>query len=78
MATKKIVSSKINGIGVMRQFVTQGKSKGISDQINGRALKKAYCGIDNDNITTYVQKRQWVISLNDYLYPPYVECEYVM
>lgn len=78
MATKKIVGSKMNGIGVMRQFKTDGKTKGISDQISGKALKKAYCSIDNDNITTYVQKRLWVINLNDYLYPPYVECEYVM
>ena len=78
MATKKIVASKINAIGAMRQFTTNGKSKGLSDSFSDKALKKAYCSIDNDNITTYVQKREWVITLNDYLYPPYVECEYVM
>ena len=78
MATKKIVASKINAIGAMRQFKTDGKSKGLFDQISDKALKKPYCSIDSDNITTYVQKREWVINLNDYLYPPYVECEYVM
>jgi hypothetical protein len=48
------------------------------DNIDGRALKKSYCSYDNDNVTTYVQKKEWVINLNDYLFPPYVECEYVM
>ena len=78
MATKKIIASKTNATGAMRQFTTNGKSKGLADPLSGRALKKAYCSVDNDNITTYVQKREWVLTLNDYLYPPYVECEYVM
>ena len=78
MATKKIVASKINAIGAMRQFKTDGKSKGLFDQISDKALKKAYCSIDNDSITTYVQKKEWIPNLNEYLYPPYVECEYVM
>lgn len=78
MATQKIVSSKINAIGAMRVFKTDGKYKGFSDEFSDRALKKPYCSIDNDNVTTYVQKKEWNISLNDYLFPPYVECEYVM
>ena len=74
MANKKTVISKINATGAMRQSKSGIKT---NDKISGRALKKAYCSIDNDNITTYVQKKEWVISLNDYLFPPYVECEYV-
>jgi hypothetical protein len=75
VANKKTVISRINSIGAMRQNITGVQ---VNDKISGRALKKAYCSIDNDSITTYVQKKEWVISLNDYLFPPYVECEYVV
>lgn len=78
MANKKIIASKINATGAMRTFTQGGKSKGLFDQFSDKALKKAYCSIDNDSITTYVQKKEWVASLSEYLYPPYVECEYVM
>ena len=72
---KKIVISRINAIGAMRDSAPKAKTV---DKISGRALKKVYCSIDNDSVTTYVQKKEWVISLNDYLFPPYVECEYVI
>ena len=72
---KKIVISRINSIGVMRQATPNRK---VIDKISDRALKKVYCSIDNDSVTTYVQKKEWVISLSDYLFPPYVECEYVV
>ncbi len=72
---KKTVVSKINAVGAMRQNVQSTKT---IDTFSGRALRRIYCSIDNDNVTTYVQKKEWVISLNDYLFPPYVECEYVI
>jgi hypothetical protein len=71
---KKTIVSKINAIGAMRQNKTNLKT---IDKPSERALRQIYCSIDNDNITTYVQKKEWVITLNDYLFPPYVECEYV-
>jgi hypothetical protein len=70
----RIVISRIRATGSVR--MTTPTTKTI-DQVDGRALKKAYCSYDNDNITTYVQKKEWAINLNDYLFPPYVECEYV-
>jgi hypothetical protein len=73
--SNRIVVSKIRATGSMRSALPNTKTR---DQIDGRALKNAYCSYDNDNITTYVQKKEWVINLNDYLFPPYVECEYVM
>ena len=72
---KRIVISRIKATGSMRSALPNTKS---IDNIDGRALKKNYCSYDNDNVTTYVQKKEWVITLNDYLFPPYVECEYVM
>ena len=72
---KRIVISRIRATGSMRSALPNTKS---IDNIDGRALKKNYCSYDNDNVTTYVQKKEWVINLNDYLFPPYVECEYVM
>ncbi len=58
----------------MRQNVGSVKT---TNKISDRALKKAYQSIDNDNITTYVQKKIWIVGLNDYLFPPYVEPNYV-
>lgn len=75
---KKIVISRINSSGSVRNFKTGNKSTGISNQIDGRALADNYCSEDNDNITTYVQLKQWSIELTKYIYPPYVECEYVV
>ena len=72
---KRIVISRIRATGSMRSALPNTKT---IDQKDGRALKKGYCSYDNDSITTYVQKKEWVINLNDYLFPPYVECEYVM
>ena len=72
---KKTIVSKINAIGAMRENI---KSTKTIDKPNGRALRKIYCSIDNDSVTTYVQKKSWVVTLNDYLFPPYVECEYVV
>jgi hypothetical protein len=74
MVSKKIIVSKINAIGAMRQNL---KSLKTTDQPSGNALRKIFCSKDNDNVTTYVQKKEWVISLNDFLFPPYVDCEYV-
>jgi hypothetical protein len=75
MAAKRVVISKINGTGVVRQNTT---SKVFKDRFEGKLLNEPSCSIDSDNLTTYVQIREWVIDKNDYLYPPYVECEYVI
>jgi hypothetical protein len=74
MATKRVVISKINGTGVVRQNTT---SKVYKDQIENKS-KAFSCSIDSDSLTSYVQKKEWVITKSDYLYPPYVECEYVI
>ena len=77
MSNKKIIISRINAIGALRQNPMTLKSKPTNDNFSGRALKKPYCSYDNDNITTYVQQKEWNIINNNYLFPPYVECEYV-
>ena len=61
---KRIVISRIKATGSMRSALPNTKS---IDNIDGRALKKNYCSYDNDNVTTYVQKKECVINLNDYL-----------
>ena len=73
---KRILISKINSVGSMRNNSSFSKR---SDNISGNSLNanRPYCSIDNDNITTYVQKKVWVVEKSIYQYPPYVECEYV-
>jgi hypothetical protein len=77
MSNKKIIITKINAIGALRQNIPSLLSSPTNDQFSGRGLKRPYCSYDNDNVTSYVQKKEWDIALNDYLFPPYVECEYV-
>jgi hypothetical protein len=36
------------------------------------------CSEVSDNKTTYVQKKEWDIALQQYKYPPYVDCDYVL
>lgn len=74
MASKKVVISRINTAGSIRQFKTTDKSL---DTFDGKSLKAVLCDSENDNKTTYVQKKIWSVTLNDYLFPPYVDCEYV-
>lgn len=74
MANKKVVISKINAPSAMRNIQQTTKN---DQKISGRALDKNYCSEDYDSITTYVQLKVWSIELTKYLYPPYVECEYV-
>jgi len=77
MASDKIVISKINSAGTTRTYTNVTPTKAVTDQIDGRALTANYCDQNNDGITTYVQKKEWVIAENDYRFPPYVGCEYV-
>jgi hypothetical protein len=74
MAIKKTVFSKINVIGSVRQSVTTNKTL---DSV-GESGREISCSIDNDNKTTYVQQKEWDIELNDFKFPPYVECDYVV
>lgn len=78
MANKKVVISKINSVGSVRNFKTRNKIAGAPNQIDGRALEDNYCSEDNDSITTYVQLKNWSVELTKYIYPPYVDCEYVI
>lgn len=68
---KRIVISKNNEISSVRDFITPNKNL---DNIKSNNL--LYCSLDFDNITTYVSKQIWVE--NQYQYPPYVQCEYVV
>ena len=75
MAGKKILISKINGTGVVRQNTT---SKVFKDRVEGKLFNEPSCSIESDSLTSYVQRKEWVIEKSDYLIPPYVECEYVL
>ena len=75
MATKRVIISKINGVGVVRKNAT---SKVFKNRFEGKISREPSCSIDNDDLTTYVQIKEWVIDKKDYLHPPYVECEYVI
>jgi hypothetical protein len=73
--TNKIIISKANEIGSLRNM---GSGDNKTTKIGGKVIKHIYCSYDNDSVTTYVQQKEWIPTLNDYLYPPYVECEYVL
>jgi hypothetical protein len=81
MKPNKTIYSKINSVGAIRYNKPSSKffdkSCGCDEKITDNT-KKNSCSRDNDSITTYMQKKTWVIALNDYLFPPYVECEYVV
>ena len=51
------------------------------DKKDGRALQRNVdaikCSPESDGTTTYVQKKEWVEVIENYQYPPYVDCEYV-
>jgi hypothetical protein len=51
------------------------------DKKDGRALQRNVdaikCSPESDGTTTYVQKKEWVEAIENYQYPPYVDCEYV-
>lgn len=70
-----ILISKQNGIGVVLQ--NPNFSKNV-DPTSGKSLNYPSCSDISDNLTTYVLKSTWVTALNNYLFPPYVECEYVV
>jgi hypothetical protein len=73
MAGRRIVITKINTVGSMRNNAAFTKNK---DRIDGGALNSVYCSIDHDNLTTYMRKEVW--DLTKYKYPPYVQCDYVI
>jgi hypothetical protein len=75
MVNKKVVVSKINAVGAIRQNSLSAKS---SDQTGLGITTAISCSLEFDNKTTYMQEKIWSLSLNDYLYPPYVECDYVV
>jgi hypothetical protein len=60
------------------RYVNGEISKDHSDNkdkaIEMMALK---CSELSDNKTSYVQKREWDIAVQNYRYPPYVDCDYV-
>jgi len=73
MVKNKTVITKIVTPGAMRQSV---RKDDFTQRIDKRATKIA-CSAESDGVTTYVQLKEWDIETQNYLYPPYVECEYV-
>lgn len=73
--SNKIIISRIDGIGVARKIVTSGKTKGIVDRFTNALTN--YCSDISDNTVTYMRKKVWDDDISDFLFPPYVECEYV-
>jgi len=73
MNKRRIVITKINTVGAMRNNVQYTKNE---DRIDGTSLSRVYCSIDHDNLTTYMRKEVW--DLTKYKYPPYVQCDYVV
>lgn len=60
-------------------FINQqnGKMQGVGDKYNA-AYSTIACSNLSDNKTTYVQKKVWNIEMKNFIYPPYVECDYVI
>lgn len=71
---KKIIVSKINEISSLRRNIPLSKN---IDKPSGDSLNVVKCSETSDNLTTYVQDKIWSIELNNFIYPPYAECEYV-
>lgn len=51
-----------------------GKLDGKALERNVQAIK---CSPESDGTTTYVQKKEWDENVENYKFPPYVDCEYV-
>lgn len=52
-----------------------------SGKLDGRALERNFeaikCSPESDGTTTFVQKKEWDEAIENYKFPPYVDCEYV-
>jgi hypothetical protein len=52
-----------------------------SGKLDGRALERNFeaikCSPESDGTTTFVQKKEWDENVENYKFPPYVDCEYV-
>jgi len=72
-----VLISKVNSVGYVNKNTPTnvGKSR---DKISGKLEPKGVCDETNDPVTTYVMKKEWVIALQNYIYIPYVECDYVI
>lgn len=69
----QILTSKQDGIGVVNQNAPYNKV--VREQKGTLNLPR--CSYESDSVTTYVLKSVWHQELNSFLFPPYVECEYV-
>lgn len=60
-------------------FIQGGISK-IQSKNDARAVEilALSCSELSDNKTTYVQKKEWIKEIDNYRYPPYVDCDYVL
>ena len=74
MINNKIIISRINAVSALRNR-TPGLTKTEGGRVNAADIP--YCSYEHDNLTTYVRKKEWVIELNAFIFPPYVECFYV-
>lgn len=75
MRSKRVIISRIDGVGVMRKNQPSVKS---NDKISGDSLAAIVCNLFYDNKTTYMQKKEWNATNQEYEFPPYAECDYVV
>lgn len=61
--------------------IVRGADTKNLDKKDGKALQRNFdaikCSPESDGTTTYVQKKEWNEDIENYKYPPYVDCEYV-
>jgi hypothetical protein len=73
-----IKQARSSGPGSTSIIRSKEKSSG---KLDGRALARNVdaikCSPESDGTTTYVQKKEWDENVENYKFPPYVDCEYV-
>ena len=72
----RIIITRDNIAGASRNIVPSYK-RGFDDTFGSNANKTPSCSLISDEITTYVSNKVWDTNLQNFIYPPYVECEYV-
>lgn len=77
MSKNRITISKINQPGSTRSFTQVTPTAGSVDNIVGKTTLLNFCDFDNDTITTYVRIKEWLINRQEFISPPYVNCDYV-
>ena len=75
-----IIIKQARSSGPGSTSIVRSKEKS-SGKLDGRALDRNIeaikCSPESDGTTTYVQKKEWNEDVENYKFPPYVNCEYV-